>query len=60
MLLIQYETILLVKHTYQESWDLPGGAVKKGETLEGGLRREGSEEIGAQLGSLALLGDTAT
>jgi 8-oxo-dGTP pyrophosphatase MutT (NUDIX family) len=56
VLLIQGDTVVLVKHTYQESWYLPGGGVKKGETLEAALRREVSEEIGAQLGRLALLG----
>ena len=56
VLLIRDDTILLVKHTYQEYWYLPGGGVKKGETLEDAIRREVSEEIGAQLGNLALLG----
>ena len=56
VLLIQDDTILLIKHTYLESWYLPGGGVKKGETIEAALRREVGEEIGAQLGSLALLG----
>lgn len=56
VLLIQDGKILLVKHTYQREWYLPGGGVKKGETLEAAIRREVAEEIGAQLGDLRLLG----
>lgn len=48
--------ILLVKHTYDRHWYLPGGGVRKGETLEKAARREASEEIGAELGDLHLVG----
>lgn len=54
--LIQDGKILLVKHTYQRYWYLPGGGIKRGETLEAALRREVEEEVGAQLGDLRLLG----
>ncbi len=40
----------------QRYWYLPGGGVKKGETLEAAVRREVREEIGVQLGGLSLLG----
>lgn len=53
---IRSETVLLVKHTYQRHWYLPGGGVKRGETLEEAVRREAAEEVGATLGPLRLFG----
>jgi ADP-ribose pyrophosphatase YjhB (NUDIX family) len=48
--------VILVRHTYQEAWFLPGGGVKRGETLEKAIRREGHEECGLAFGSLRLAG----
>ena len=48
--------VVLVWHTYEGLGYLPGGGVKRKETLEAALRREAREELGAELGQLRLLG----
>ena len=48
--------LLLVKHSYQDLWFLPGGGVKRGETIEEAVRREAREEVGAKLGDVKLFG----
>jgi 8-oxo-dGTP pyrophosphatase MutT (NUDIX family) len=56
VMLIQNNQVLLVRHTYIEGWYLPGGGVKRGETLDQAARREAHEETGATLNNLRLLG----
>lgn len=55
-LLVRDGQVLLVRHIYEDQWYLPGGLVERGETLEGAVRREVREEVGAELQELALFG----
>ena len=56
VMLIQNEQVLLVRQTYIPGWFMPGGGVKRGETLEQAARRETREEIGGEMANLCLLG----
>ena len=56
LLLIQDNEILLVRHSYQKGWYLPGGALKRRETIVEAGHREAREELGATLQSLSLFG----
>jgi len=40
--------LLLVQHSYQKAWTLPGGWLEHGESIEEGTRREMREEFGAE------------
>lgn len=55
-ILVNDDNILLVRHTYRDSWYLPGGGVKKGETHSEGLVRELQEELGITLEEFSLFG----
>ena len=56
VMLIQDDKVLLIRHTYLPGWYMPGGGLKRGETLEQAARREAREETGAEMGELKLLG----
>jgi len=48
--------VLLIKNRYDKFWYLPGGGVKRGESLLECARREMREETGVELGELKVLG----
>ena len=56
VMLIRDGQILLVKHSYQDGWLIPGGGIKRKETEEQAARRECREEIGAEVGKMELVG----
>jgi 8-oxo-dGTP pyrophosphatase MutT (NUDIX family) len=56
VMMIQDGKVLLVRHTYIEGWYMPGGGVKRKETLDQAARREAREEVGAQLNEISLIG----
>jgi len=56
VMLIQNGQVLLVRQTYLPGWFMPGGGVKRGETMEDAARREAREEVGAEMGALELVG----
>lgn len=55
-LLIRGTEVVLVKHTYQREWYLPGGRVEKRESIDEAMRRELREELGCVAAELELFG----
>ena len=56
IILLRQDQVLLIEHTYQRGWFLPGGGVDKGESLEECVRREAGEEAGARVHRVELVG----
>ena len=56
LMMIQNGKVWLVRQTYISGWFMPGGGLKRGETLEEATRREAREETGAELGKITLMG----
>ncbi len=40
------QALLLVRSSYRNEWNFPGGGIRRGETPEAAVRRELTEEIG--------------
>lgn len=53
------DEVLLVRHTYgdRRRWELPGGAIKRGESARDAATREVREELGLALDDWRELGD---
>lgn len=51
IILVKEGKTLLIHHTYADKWYIPGGGVKRGETLAQCAAREAWEETGAVLRS---------
>ncbi|MBE0670277.1 MAG: NUDIX domain-containing protein [Anaerolineales bacterium] len=55
-MMIKTNEVWMVRHTYLNGWFLPGGGLKRGETLDQAARREAYEETGADLKEIKLIG----
>lgn len=56
-MVIDGDKVLLIRHTYVRGWQLPGGGVDPGESMEEAARREVLEETGYKvLGPMRLFG----
>lgn len=54
LIIVDERRVLLVSHWYAPwAWTLPGGGVNKGETPEEAAMREGLEETGLKINSIA-------
>ena len=56
VMLIQEGKVLLVRHVYQDGWFMPGGGMKRRETIEQAARRECHEEAGVEMQKIELFG----
>ena len=56
VMMIKDDQVLLVRQTYIPGWFMPGGGLKRGETLEQAARREAREEVGAELTDIQFMG----
>jgi ADP-ribose pyrophosphatase YjhB (NUDIX family) len=56
VMMIEKDKVWLVRHTYLSGWYMPGGGIKKWESLDQAARREAREETGAELREVSLVG----
>lgn len=55
-LIVDDGKVLLVRHTYQDGWYLPGGTVERGESLRAAVLREVTEECALVAKDAVLIG----
>jgi len=55
VMMIEDDKVWMVKHSYLPGWFMPGGGLKKWESLDEAARREAREETGAELGGISLI-----
>jgi ADP-ribose pyrophosphatase YjhB (NUDIX family) len=53
---VRGDEVLLVRHTYERWWYLPGGGVRRGESFAAAARREVREETGLAVNGVRPLG----
>jgi ADP-ribose pyrophosphatase YjhB (NUDIX family) len=56
IILMRDDQVLLIRQTYLDGWFIPGGGIRKGETLDQAIKREAREEVQAELTGLELIG----
>jgi ADP-ribose pyrophosphatase YjhB (NUDIX family) len=56
VMVLNGDQVLLIRHTYQGGWFMPGGGLKRNETLEEAARRELREETGLTVGRMDVAG----
>lgn len=57
IVLLRDDTVILVRHSYLPGWMLPGGGIKRRESVQDAAIREAREEVGAIVtGAVHLLG----
>jgi ADP-ribose pyrophosphatase YjhB (NUDIX family) len=55
-LIVEQDQVLLIRTHGSQKWSMPGGGVKRGESLRAAAEREACEETGCKVASERMLG----